>query len=122
MPVSGPSVSGTVLGSGRSGGTGFSCNDLTVDVFVGVFGSAVYSDFVEVLLRMEVISIIEVIEEIEVAGHSAECVVVNSDTLSGLNDTDVDLTRCNTLDCATCCTTEEHGACDAAGCTADLNE
>ena len=71
---------------------------------------------------MEVVSIVEVIEKVEVTCHSAECIVVNSDPLCGFNNTEVNLTRCDTLDCPSCCTTEEDSSGDAACCAADLNE
>ena len=71
---------------------------------------------------MEVISIVKIIEEIEVAGHPAECIVIDGNTLSGFDNSEVDLTGCNAFDRAPRGAPKEQGTCDSARCTAHLNE
>ena len=71
---------------------------------------------------MEVVSIVKIIEKIEVACHSAECIIVNCNALSGFDNSEMNLLLRYAFDGTTGCTTEENGAGDSTRCATHFNE
>ena len=93
-----------------------------MDIFFVVLRSAICSNFIEVFLGVEIVSIIKVIEKIEISAHSAECVIIDRDTLSRLNNTEVNLLLRYTPDRMTGSTAEKYSASDTPRCATHLNE